>query len=349
MPDTPPDRIAFTSSSVLKTDVFSCIERGVAVTPDGPVAAVRRDTRAARLWAAPVARVLHWRERRALRRIRGIAGVTQLIAADRGVLVRTWLDGLPMQVARPFGNAAFFRSAKTLLRRLRRIGVAHNDLAKEPNWLVGPDGEAAVTDFQLASLHHPRSPVLRLLAREDLRHLLKHKRKYCPDALTPAERRLLSRRSAPFRAGRAVKPAYAFLTRRLLGIRDREGGGLRFIDEAPAIERCLADARGIDGAVVVSFHRLSGGVGLHAFVETGATAEAVRTALAERIDGIAPPERLTVAPTLPRGPDGAILRQALFLIATGQIDQLDAVIPDAATRAVVADVAGRATNADEAA
>ena len=36
---------------------------------------------------------------------------------------------------------------------------------------------------------------MRLLAREDLRHLLKHKRTYCPQALTPTERRVLQRRS----------------------------------------------------------------------------------------------------------------------------------------------------------
>jgi hypothetical protein len=57
------------------------------------------------------------------------------------------------------------------------------------------DGRPALIDFQLAVRARPRSRWLRLLAREDLRHLLKHKRTYCREALTPVERRLLRRRS----------------------------------------------------------------------------------------------------------------------------------------------------------
>ncbi len=57
------------------------------------------------------------------------------------------------------------------------------------------DGTPAIIDFQLAVRGHPRSRWMRLLAREDLRHLLKHKRMYCPDAMTPVERRVLKRHS----------------------------------------------------------------------------------------------------------------------------------------------------------
>jgi hypothetical protein len=67
---------------------------------------------------------------------------------------------------------------------------------------------------------------MRLLAREDLRHLLKHKRTYCPQALTPVERNVLQHRSwlrnAWFATG---KPVYRFVTRRLLHWEDNEGQG----------------------------------------------------------------------------------------------------------------------------
>ena len=116
--------------------------------------------------------------------------------------------------------------ARRLLQHLHRRGVAHNDLAKEANWLVLTDGTPALIDFQLAMRGHPRSRWMRLLAREDLRHLLKHKRMYCPQALTPVERRLLQRRSwlrdAWFATG---KPVYRFVTRRLLQWEDNEGQG----------------------------------------------------------------------------------------------------------------------------
>ena len=65
---------------------------------------------------------------------------------------------------------------------MHRLGVAHNDLAKEPNLLVTTEGQPALVDFQLATITHQRGRLFRMLAREDIRHLLKHKRTYCADA-----------------------------------------------------------------------------------------------------------------------------------------------------------------------
>ena len=104
----------------------------------------------------------------------------------------------------------------------------HNDLAKEPNLLVRDDGSAAFIDFQLAWHSRCRGRLFRAAAREDIRHLLKHKRKYCPDSLTSRERALLKRRSWPARAWRrTVKPLYRWLTRKVLKRRDDEGRGTR--------------------------------------------------------------------------------------------------------------------------
>ena len=67
---------------------------------------------------------------------------------------------------------------------------------------------------------------MRLLAREDLRHLLKHKRMYCRASLTPVELRLLKRhswvRELWFATG---KPVYRCVTRRILHWEDNEGQG----------------------------------------------------------------------------------------------------------------------------
>jgi len=71
-------------------------------------------------------------------------------------------------------------------------------------------------------------------AREDLRHLLKHKRTYCPDALTDRERRILASPSWIARAWRASgKRVYLFVTRRLLRWQDREGAGDRQLAGEP--------------------------------------------------------------------------------------------------------------------
>ena len=67
---------------------------------------------------------------------------------------------------------------------------------------------------------------MRLLTREDLRHLLKHKRMYCRESLTPVEKRVLKRhswvRDLWFRTG---KPVYRVVTRKILHWEDSEGQG----------------------------------------------------------------------------------------------------------------------------
>jgi serine/threonine protein kinase len=146
---------------------------------------------------------------------------------DRRTLKREWIEGRPMQLARP-RNLEYFRKARILLCRLHRRGVAHNDLAKEPNWLVTPTGQPALVDFQLAYVARRRGRLFRALAREDLRHLLKHKRSYCPERLTARERRILATPAAFSRVWMATgKPAYTFVTRRIFGWADREGAGDR--------------------------------------------------------------------------------------------------------------------------
>jgi RIO-like serine/threonine protein kinase len=163
------------------------------------------------------------REAAALAQLGGEAGVPDLLAADRNGLMRSYLSGQVMFVARPQARD-YFRSALRLVRRIHRRGVAHNDLAKEANWLRLDDGSAGIVDFQIAVVRSTRGKFFRLLAREDLRHLCKHKRHYLPNALTARERELLASPSVVARVWRAiVKPIYNAFTRGVLGWRDRSG------------------------------------------------------------------------------------------------------------------------------
>jgi hypothetical protein len=206
----------------LKADSFGRIAlmRG----PDGVF--VRRDLAHVPAWLRFPAWWLARREARALRAIAGMQATPQLLRWDGRVLDRSYLAGAAMYQQPPRDDIGYFRAARHLLQQLHRRGVAHNDLAKEANWLVLSDGTPALIDFQLAVRGRPRSRWMRLLAREDLRHLLKHKRTYCPGALTPVERRLLKRhswlRDAWFATG---KPVYRFVTRRILHWEDNEGQG----------------------------------------------------------------------------------------------------------------------------
>ena len=207
----------------LKCDLFGevLLRQGNA----GPE--ILRNAAAARWWLRWLARRLLRREAEALAALDGMAGVPQLLRHDRDTLVRSYLAGKPLHEA---GGAdpAWFKAAARLLRRLHGADVCHNDLAKEPNLLVLEDGSPGLIDFQLAWRSPGRGRLFRIAAREDIRHLLKHKRTYCADRLTDREREILANPSPVSRAWMGMtKPVYLFVTRRLLGWADREGAADR--------------------------------------------------------------------------------------------------------------------------
>src|ERR1700722_12344271 len=98
---------------VLKRDVFSAIERGRFRGNGGEVDAVLRRLDDVPWWSLGLAYLLFRRERRALA-IAGPLGIAPpLLFAGGRVLVRGWIDGVPLHLAKPHGDAAYFRSAKT--------------------------------------------------------------------------------------------------------------------------------------------------------------------------------------------------------------------------------------------
>lgn len=212
------------SVRLLKHDHFGSI---TLIEAAGVAPRIRRDTRAASFGLRWLARLAARREAHALRLLTGIAGVPTLLHFDGHVLERSYIAGRPMHEAQP-RDPQWFRAAYRLLTAMRSRGVVHNDLAKEANWLVTTRGEPAVLDFQLAWATRRRGPLFRLLCRENLRHLLKHKRSYCPAALTPTERRVLARKSWIANAWRASgKRVYILIARGLLGWEDNEARGRR--------------------------------------------------------------------------------------------------------------------------
>ena len=78
--------------------------------------------------------------------------------------------------------------------------------------------------------------LFRLAAYEDLRHLLKHKRRYAPESLTASEKRILAKKSLPTRIWMATgKRVYYWITRGIFNFTDREGGGPRLVNDAPVL------------------------------------------------------------------------------------------------------------------
>jgi hypothetical protein len=313
---------------VLKRDVLSTVERGRFLTGGGTVEAVLRRIDEVPWWSFVLARHLFGRERRALAAATALGVAPPLCLAGRRVLVRGWIDGVALHLAKPHGDRAYFRSAKAVLRKLHRAGICHNDLAKEQNWLRGNDGRAYVTDFQLATQFKHRNLLFRIAAYEDLRHLLKHKLRYAPEAISAAERRVLGRKSIFTRLWMATgKRVYQWVTRDILRFTDREGGGPRLVYDAPRIAAHLKSHPQVRDVTIVAYPDRRAGTGLYAFVE-GAPA------LSERVlrdfmaggDRPKPPEHLQVTEELPRQASGEIRSEILQLVAMNQVDLIDALI-----------------------
>ncbi len=326
------------SGVVLKRDVFSTIERGRFRTATGEADAVLRRIDQVPWWSTVLARELFRRERRALA-IAGKLGIAPpLLFAGTSTLVRGWIDGVPLHIAKPHGDTGYFKSAKAALRMLHRAGISHNDLAKEQNWLYA-NGRAYLTDFQLAACFRRRGRLFRIARYEDLRHLLKHKRRYAPEAITATERRVLTRKSFITRAWMATGKKIYYAVTRGLNVTDREGKGLRFIREAPEIAARLRRHPDVRDVAIVAFPDRRTGTGLYAFVEGNATDRELLDFL-----GANGPEHLQVVDALPRNAQGEVRSEILELVAMNQLDLIDPLIKTDAERAIVGRIISQRRN-----
>ena len=125
------DPARFAVDTVLKRDVFSTVERGVWTDRHGrDWPAVRRRWNEVSFWLGPLARRLAAFGVKALERAPKTGVPTPLLAVGDRFLVRGWVEGAPLQIARPAGDLHFFHSARSALHTLHAAGYVHNDLAK---------------------------------------------------------------------------------------------------------------------------------------------------------------------------------------------------------------------------
>jgi hypothetical protein len=332
----------FVSDTVLKRDVFSETHKGHSASdPATPV--IRRVVSAAPWWSKPLAWTLARREIRALKAVRGLPGTPQLLSTDKHGLFRTWSEGTPLHLARP-SHPGFYRDAAVLLRNMRRAGITHNDLAKPQNWLMTPDGHAAVIDFQLASLHRRKSALFHTMAYEDFRHLLKQKRAFAPHLLTPTGKRLLARRSLPSRIWMATgKRVYNLVTRGIFNWSDGEGTGDRIDNEGAAILGTLRSIPGVADVALATYPFPRKGTGIYAFVEAGTELDlhdlsrhSTSADLVQQVD------------VLPRDQAGNVRTDLLQLIAMNRMQELEErTASDPFMRKLIAEIsAGRLNMTD---
>jgi hypothetical protein len=144
--------------------------------------------------------------------------------------VHEYVPGQPLSKHRPIPDR-FFDELVELLQVLHGRDIAYVDTNKPQNILQGDDGRPHLIDFQISfglkdfGDNFITRGILRRLQKEDLYHILKHKRRLRPDLLTPEERETAERRSWFIRAHRFITKPY-FLFRRRTFNRLRETGQL---------------------------------------------------------------------------------------------------------------------------
>lgn len=208
----------------LKYDAFGSIDEGYYLASNGEkIHAIRRNYPNNPFFLL-IAGYLARNERKALERLMPLQNpsLPTLLHSGRGYHIRSFIAGNSMHRCPERLTPDFFLEAKALIKAMRRAGVCNNDLSKEANWIVTEQGTPAVTDFQLGLVFKKNRKLLRILSREDIRHLLKHKRKYL--TVTAAEQSILQTKSFVTQLWMNTgKKLYLFVTRKLLGWENRTG------------------------------------------------------------------------------------------------------------------------------
>lgn len=156
------------------------------------------------------------RELRQLKRAEGIAGIPRVLARPaRNVYLREYIEGIALPRA-PVQPAKFYHELMSITLALHDRGITHNDLHKEANVIVQPDGSPGLLDFQLSLTLPKGSGLFRILTLFDRYHVVKNRRHRTRSPLTPEEQELF-RRTGEIRHlhQRLVKKPMNLLTRRL--------------------------------------------------------------------------------------------------------------------------------------
>jgi serine/threonine protein kinase len=184
------------------------------VVEENGVRAVVKDYSANRFFFRnTVGRFLVWREGKAFRRLKDLKGVPSLYRVIDGLALvieeipGSSLENLEKEMRLP---ESFFSALKDLVDSFHKTGVAHCDLKRAPNTLLGDDGQPYIIDWGASiSKGEFRIPFLNLIYRrfllDDYMAIIKLKLRHIPEAVTSAERDRYDYRGGGERLIRAIR------------------------------------------------------------------------------------------------------------------------------------------------
>jgi RIO-like serine/threonine protein kinase len=186
----------------------------VRIVEENGVRAVVKDYSTNRfLYRNTIGRFLVWRESKAYRRLRGLKGIPICYRSIGGLALvieeisgRT-VEGLENEKRLP---EEFFEELRRLVQIVHGRGLAHCDLKRAPNILVGHDGRPYIVDWSASISERefrlfPFNLIYKRFLLDDLNAITKIQLRHSPDSVTPEEKRLYYHRSKAEEFIRAIR------------------------------------------------------------------------------------------------------------------------------------------------
>ena len=231
---SPPGRIelggaAYELVRVFKHDFFAatCLYRAVSAGGafDRVVVKFGRDQAFCGLPLAWYGRLLRHHEEAIYRLLAGVSGVPRWAGSlGQTAYAIEYIDARPLDHLQAPPPALFDR-LREIFDAIHARGVGYCDANKKSNILVDDAGRPFLIDYQIAIRRRDDLPwplralaaaAVRYIARRDLYHLYKHKRRLCPEHMTPQEVELSRKRSGLHWLHRKLTKPYRALRRAFL-------------------------------------------------------------------------------------------------------------------------------------
>lgn len=183
------------------------------VEKDGIRAVVKDFSENRFLFRNIVGRFLIWREAKAYKKLSGIKGVPEFYGVIGGLALAVEeipgrnLENLEKEMHLPH---TFFESMETLVSAFHQRGLAHCDLKRAPNTLVGLDGMPYIVDWA-ASISKgelclpPFNLIFRRFMLDDEMAIVKLALRHCPDRVSAEKKARYHYRSRGEKCIRAIR------------------------------------------------------------------------------------------------------------------------------------------------
>jgi len=183
------------------------------VEENGIRAVVKDYSRNRFLYRNTIGRFLIWRERKAYRRLKGLRGVPTFYRAIDGLaLVISEIPGKSLEGLENEKRLSetFFEELRGLLEKVHGRGLAHCDLKRAPNILLGHDGKPYIVDWSAAICERefrffPLNRIYQRFLQDDLNGITKILLRHYPDTVSAEQRRRYQERSESEKLIRSVR------------------------------------------------------------------------------------------------------------------------------------------------